>query len=98
LVAPPGRLAKAAHLALMLGLFPVAFGVMVGQPGALIAAAVATCWWLMSRNRPVVAGLALSLIVLKPQLALLVPICLLVAGHARTFGAWLAASLFIGLV
>jgi hypothetical protein len=98
LLAPPGRLAKAAHLALLLGLFPVAFGVMVGQPGALVAAAVATTWWLMQRDRQVWAGVALSLVVLKPQLALLVPFCLLVAGHARTFGAWLAASLLIGLV
>ena len=98
LVAPPGRLAKAAHLVLWLGLFPVAFGVMVGQPGALIAAVVATSLWLINRERPVWAGLVLSLIVLKPQLALLVPICLLAAGHAKTFGAWLAASLVIGLV
>jgi alpha-1,2-mannosyltransferase len=98
LLAPPGRLTKAAHLALWLGLFPVAFGVMVGQPGALIAAVIATAWWLMGRDRPVLAGLVLSLIILKPQLALLVPICLLASGHARTFGAWLAASFFIGLV
>lgn len=97
-LAPPGRLVKAAHLALWLGLFPVAFGVMVGQPGALVAAAVATAWWLMKRDREVLAGLALSLVVLKPQLALLVPLCLLVSGHARTFGAWLAASVLIGLL
>jgi hypothetical protein len=97
-LAPPGHLVKAAHLALWLGLFPVAFGVMVGQPGALVAAAVATGWWLMRCDREVWAGLALSLIVLKPQLAFLVPLCLLVSGHARTFGAWLAASILIGLV
>jgi hypothetical protein len=98
LLAPPGRLVKAAHLALWLGLFPVAFGVMVGQPGALIAAIVATSWWLISRGRPVWAGLVLSLVVIKPQLALLVPICLLASGHAKTFGAWFAASIFIALV
>jgi hypothetical protein len=98
LLAPPDRLVKAAHLALWLGLFPVAFGVMVGQPGALIAAVVATSWWLMTRGRPVWAGLVLSLVVIKPQLALLVPICLLAAGHAKTFGAWFVASVFIGLV
>jgi hypothetical protein len=98
LVAPSGGLAKFAHLALLLGVFPVAFGVMVGQPGALVAAAVATAWWLMRREHPVWAGLALSLVVLKPQMAFLVPICLLVSGHARTFGAWFAASLVIGLV
>jgi alpha-1,2-mannosyltransferase len=98
LLAPGTGYAKAAHLALLLGVFPVAFGVMVGQPGALVAAAVATAWWLIRRDRPVWAGLALSLVILKPQLALLVPACLLVSGHARTFGAWLAATLLIGLV
>ena len=98
LLAPPGRLTRAAHLALLLGLFPVAFGVMVGQPGALVAAVVATSWWLMRRDRQVLAGLVLSLIVLKPQLALLVPVCLLVARRAKTFAAWLAASALIGLV
>jgi alpha-1,2-mannosyltransferase len=98
LLAPGGGLAKFAHLALLIGVFPVAFGVMVGQPGALVAAAVATAWWLMRRDHPVWAGLALSLIVLKPQIAFLIPLCLLVSGHARTFGAWLAASLVIGLI
>jgi hypothetical protein len=98
LLAPPGHLVKAAHLFLWLGLFPVAFGVMVGQPGPLVAAAVATAWSLMKRDRQVLAGLALSVIVLKPQLALLVPLCLLVSGHTRAFGAWLAASVLIGLV
>lgn len=98
LLAPPGRFVRAAHLALFLGVFPVAFGVMVGQPGAWVAAAVATAWWLLRNDRPVWAGLVLSLIILKPQLALLVPVCLLVSGHTRTFGAWLVASLVIGLV
>jgi hypothetical protein len=97
LLAPPGRLTKAAHLALLLGVFPVAFGVMVGQPGAWVAAAVATAWWLLRTDRPVWAGVALSLIILKPQLALLVPASLLVSGHARTFGAWLVATILIGL-
>ncbi len=98
LLAPPGGLVRAAHLALFLGVFPVAFGVMVGQPGALVAAAVATAWWLLRHEHPGWAGLALSLIILKPQLALLVPACLLVSGHVRTFGAWVVASLVIGLV
>jgi alpha-1,2-mannosyltransferase len=98
LLAPPGKWVRPAHLALLLGVFPVAFGVMVGQPGPLVAAVVATTWWLMKRDHPVWAGLVLGLIVLKPQLALLVPICLLVSGHVRTFGAWLVASLLIGLV
>jgi hypothetical protein len=97
-LAPPGRLVKPAHLALLLGVFPVAFGVMVGQPGAWVAAAVATAWCLMRRDHAVWAGIALSLVVLKPQMALLVPICLLASGHWRTFGAWLMASIVVGLV
>jgi hypothetical protein len=97
LLAPPEPLAKAAHLALWLGLFPVAYGVIVGQPGALVAAGVATSWWLMRAHRPGWAGVALSLLVIKPQLALLVPACLLVSGHVRTFAAWFVVCLFLGL-
>ena len=98
LVAPGGGLTRAAHLALFLGLFPTAFGLMVGQPVALVTAVLAASWWLAERRRPVLAGLVLSLIALKPQLALLVPICLLVAGRTRVFAAWLAATAVIGVV
>jgi hypothetical protein len=98
LAAPGSRLTRAAHLALFLGLFPVAFGLMVGQPVALVAAAVAASWWLAEHKRPVLAGLALSLIAIKPQLALLVPLCLLVAGRGRMFGAWFAATAVMAVV
>jgi alpha-1,2-mannosyltransferase len=98
LAAPGGRLARAAHLTLWLGLFPVAFGLMVGQPVALVAAAAAGCWWLDERRRPVLAGLALSVVAIKPQLALLVPLCLLVSGHIRLFGAWMVASAVMAVV
>jgi hypothetical protein len=98
LAAPGGRLTRAAHLALWLGLFPVAFGLMVGQPVALVAAAVAASWWLADRNHPVLAGLSLSVVAIKPQVALLVPLCLLVSGHARIFGSWLVATGLMVLV
>jgi hypothetical protein len=81
-----------AHLALFLGLFPTAFGLMVGQPVALVVAAVAAAWWFAQRKWSVAAGLALSVIAIKPQLALLVPLCLLFSGHARIFVVWLAAT------
>ena len=98
LVAPGSRLTRAAHLALFVGLFPTAFGLMVGQPVALVAAAVAGAWWLAERKRPALAGLALSAVAIKPQLALLVPLCLLVAGHRRMFFAWFAASAVMAAV
>ena len=92
LTAPGGGLARAAHLSLFLGLFPTAFGLMVGQPVALVAAAVAVAWWFAERRWSVAAGLALSVIAIKPQLALLVPLCLLISGHARIFVVWLIAT------
>jgi alpha-1,2-mannosyltransferase len=93
LVAPGAtRLTRLAHLAMLLGVFPVAFGVMVGQPVALVVAAVAACWWFAEHDRPVLAGLVLSAIAIKPQVAILVPLCLLVSGRTRTFVTWLAAS------
>ena len=98
LVVPGSGLVKAAHLALFLGLFPTAFGLMVGQPGALVALALAAAWWLARRDRPVMAGAVLAAVAVKPQVALLVPLCLLVAGHWRMFGAWLAVSAAIGVV
>jgi alpha-1,2-mannosyltransferase len=98
LAAPGTGVARAAQGALWLGLLPVAFGLGVGQPVALVAAAVAGCWWLAERDRPALAGLALALIAFKPQLAILVPLCLVVAGHARIFGAWLLATLFMILL
>ena len=94
--APGSKPSRAAHLLLWLGVFPVAFGVLVGQPGALVAAAVATAWWLIRKDRDVAAGIVLSLALVKPQLALLVPLCLLVAGYRRTFFAWLVSALVIG--
>jgi Glycosyltransferase family 87 len=98
-VAAPGpQLTRLAHLALFVGLFPTAFGLMVGQPVVLVAAVVAASWWLAEHRRPLLAGLVLSLIALKPQLALLVPLCLLVAGRWRIFFAWLGASAVIGLI
>lgn len=96
--APGTGLTKTAFGLLWLGIVPVSFGLGVGQPVALVAAAVAACWWLAERDRPAAAGLALSLIAFKPQLALLVPLCLVVSGHARIFGAWLTATVVMALV
>jgi len=92
------RLAKLAHLALWLGVFPTAFGLLVGQPVALVAAAVAACWWLSERNRAVWAGIALAAIAVKPQVAILVPLCLLVSGQTRTFVTWLAATAVLAVL
>lgn len=96
LAAPGEGVTRVAHLALLIGLFPTAYGLMVGQPVVLVAAIVAVSWWLAEHRQQVPAGVVLSLIAIKPQLALLVPLCLLVAGRWRIFAAWLAATAIIG--
>lgn len=65
---------------------------LAGQNGALLAAGLAG-GLLLAGRAPLTAGLCLSLLVLKPQIGLLVPVCLLAAREWRTLG-W--AALFGG--
>jgi len=92
LVAPGRGLTRVIHGLGAAVLLPVFVGVLFGQVSLLVVAAVALSWWLMSRGRPWLAGLALSALILKPQIAFLVPLALLLAGYGRVFVAWLGAS------
>src|SRR5436853_25609 len=50
------------------------------------------CWW-MRGDRMIAAGVALALATaLKPQVVLMVPVCLLVAGRWRPVVAWGAST------
>src|SRR5256886_8018037 len=94
LPAPPSsRLVRFGHLAFAIALPSVAFGLLRGQVVIVVAAAVSICWWLSRHNRHFAAGLVLCLIALKPQLALMVPAALLVAGQSRVFFGWAIGSL-----
>ena len=66
-----------------LALYPVVLGLALGQVTMVVLLAVALCYWLMGRDRPLLAGLVLALIVIKPQAAFLVPIALLAARRYR---------------
>jgi hypothetical protein len=79
-----GRL-RLVHLAAAVGWLPVIYGLQLGQPGLLVALGVAGCYALLCRDRPFWAGVALGALVLKPQLAFLVPAALLVSGRYRAF-------------
>ena len=92
-VPPSSRLVRLGHLAFAIALPSVGFGLLLGQVVIVVAAAVSICWWLLQHQRPLAAGLVLSLIALKPQLALIVPVALLVAGQWRAFLGWAAGSL-----
>lgn len=79
-----GRL-RLVQLAAAVGWLPVIYGLQLGQPGLIVALGVAGCYALLRRDRPFWAGVALGALVLKPQLAFLVPAALLVSGRYRAF-------------
>jgi glycosyl transferase family 87 len=66
----------------------VLYAVHLGQVAPLVAAAVVLVWRLVRDDRRVAAGLVLSLILLKPNTAILVPFALLAATRYRVFGVW----------
>jgi len=81
-------------VAVLVALAPwwVLHALYVGQVAPLIAAGVLIAWRLVRANRDVAAGIVLSVVVLKPQAAAVVPLALLAAGRFRAFAAWVAAA------
>ena len=85
-VAAPGRgRTRLIFLVAAIGWLPIIYGLQLGQPALLVAASVAACAALLRKGRDVEAGAVLAVLVVKPQLALLVPLVLLVAGRSRAF-------------
>lgn len=80
-----------------LSFFVVMKALVQGQIVPFLALSVALAWWLLERDRPVLAGLALGGIALKPQIAILVPIALLAAGFRRTAVVWALVTLGLAL-
>ena len=98
LAAPSDRLLRIIYVGAAFGSLEVALGPGFGQPAALVALAIVGCWRLLRADRPVLAGLVLAVISVKPNIALLVPLALLLAGHARAFIYWAAASLVLAAI
>jgi hypothetical protein len=85
LAAPGTGRVRLVHLAAAVGWLPVIYGLQLGQPGLFVALGVAGSYALLQRDQPFWAGVALGALVLKPQLAFLVPAALLVSGRYRAF-------------
>ena len=79
-----GRL-RVLYLLAAVGWLPVIYGLQLGQPGLIVAAGVAGSYALLRANHPWWAGVALGVLVLKPQLAFLLPLALLAARQDRAF-------------
>jgi len=87
LAAPGSGRARVIFLVAAFGWLPIIYGLQLGQPVLLVAAGVAACYALLKRGRDVEAGAVLGVLVFKPQLALLVPVVLLVSGRWRAFAS-----------
>ena len=76
----------------------VSEAIHVGQVVPLVAVGLAVAWRFLREDRNVAAGLALSLLLLKPNTAFLVPLALLAAGRIRTIAALSASGAVIAVV
>jgi hypothetical protein len=76
----------------------VMHAVHLGQVVPLVAAGIVVAWRLARDRHDIVAGVALSVVFLKPNTAVLVPFALLVAGRLRTFAAWAGAGVAVAAI
>jgi hypothetical protein len=98
LAAPGAGRERLIYVAAAIGWLPVIYALQLEQPGLFVALGVAACYALLRANRPVWAGVALGALALKPQLAFLVPVALLVARQNRAFLGSVAALGFLAVV
>ena len=98
LLAPGSRWQRSMQLGIALAIPLVAFSLLLGQVVLLLGAVLALGWWCLRRGSPVLGGIILSLIVVKPQLAFLVPLALLAGLQFRAVIGWASASAALGLV
>ena len=75
----------------------VLHAVNLGQVAPLVATGAVLATRLARERRDLTAGLALSLLYLKPNTALLIPFALLVAGRYRVFASWAAVGVVIAV-
>lgn len=82
------------HLVLLLSSPALLINVLYGQNG-LITATLWTGGLLLINTRPFMAGCLLGLLIMKPQLAVLAPICLLAGRHWRALGGMIFSAVLL---
>jgi hypothetical protein len=98
LAAPGSGWKRSLWLLAALAWYPVLYGLSLGQPILFVLLAVAGCWKLGEAGKPYLGGVVLAAATLKPQLALVLPAVLLVAGHWRiAAGFAIPAAILAGL-
>ena len=76
----------------------VIYALNLGQVVPFVAAGIVVAWRLMRDDKEIAAGVMLSVIFLKPNTAILVPVVLLAARRYRVFAAWLAAGAVLAVI
>ena len=74
------------------GSLPAAMAFAYGQWDALLVLALTGAYVVLRRDRPVLAGLLLSVLLLKPQLVWLVPVVLVIGGRWRVLYGMVAGA------
>ena len=96
LAAPGAGRLRLIHLVAALAWLPVIYALQLGQPGLFVAFGVAGSYALLRKHRQFLSGLALGVIVLKPQLGFLLPVALLAGGRFRALaGAAVAIAVLL---
>ncbi|HVH65941.1 MAG TPA: glycosyltransferase family 87 protein [Candidatus Acidoferrum sp.] len=85
-------------LAGMLAIGAVPYALLLGQVLILELAGVALAWSLLAKNRDAPAGAVLIAIVFKPQVALMVPVVLVVIGRWKALATWLVGSSAVAIL
>jgi len=99
LVCPGPWAVRLTLLLVSLAIWPVHYQFWLGQWVVATLALLALAWWLLERDRWVLAGVALALaFCAKPQDALLVPVALLVSGRWRPVAAFAMAGAIIAIL
>jgi hypothetical protein len=98
IAAPGARVERSLWLLGALAWYPVLYGLSLAQPELAIVLIVAVAWKLTESGRPYLAGALLGLGVIKPQLTLLLPLVLLLAGRWRVAVSWAAVAIALAVV
>ncbi|GAC1335377.1 MAG: hypothetical protein NVSMB17_18210 [Candidatus Dormibacteria bacterium] len=97
LVAPPTWRGRLVVVLAGAAVWDLVSSIASGQNAVIGALAVVLCWRLVELDRRVLAGVALSLIAIRPNATFLVPVALFVAGERRVFYAWLGTTAVLGV-
>jgi hypothetical protein len=99
LVCPGSRLARITLLLIALAIWPMHYQFWLGQWVVACFALLALVWWLLERDRQVLAGIVLAIpFFFRPQDALLLPLALLVSGRWKPVAAFAVTGLVIGVL